>query len=104
MVIDINDIRELLKEDKIKWSGHILTRLQQRGIKVKDVIKCIQSGEIIEYYSDDYPFPSCLILGCCDNNKEIHVVCSVGEDNIWMITAYFPDESEWQEDLKTRRR
>lgn len=26
MLFDIDDIRELLKEDKIKWNGHILTR------------------------------------------------------------------------------
>lgn len=104
MLFDIDDIKRLLKEDKIKWSGHILTRLQQRGIKIKDVIECIQNGEIIEYYEADYPFPSCLVLGHCNSNKGIHVVCSLGEDNVWMITAYYPDDREWQDDLKTRRR
>jgi hypothetical protein len=38
-------------------------RLRERGIKRADVINCIQSGEIIEQYLDDMPFPSCLILG-----------------------------------------
>ena len=104
MLFNINDIRETLKKDKIKWSGHILTRIQQRGIKIKDIIECINNGEIIEYYSSDYPFPSCLILGYCDNSKGIHVVCSLGEDNVWMITAYYPNIDEWLEDFKTRRR
>lgn len=104
MLFDINDIRKLIEEDKIQWSGHILTRLQQRNIKIKDIIKCINCGEIIEYYSSDYPFPSCLILGRCENNRAIHVVCSLGDNNIWMITAYYPNIDEWLEDFKIRRR
>ncbi|TJX55812.1 DUF4258 domain-containing protein, partial [Soehngenia saccharolytica] len=39
--------------------------------------------------------PSCLILGFTDDNKRIHIVCSLEEDNIWMITAYYPASSEW---------
>lgn len=56
----------------------------------------MMNGEIIEYYPDDYPFPSCLILGYFNSGKGIHVVCSV--------TAYYPDKNEWLEDLRTRRR
>ena len=67
--------------------------------EVKDVI---ESGEIIENYPDDYPYPSCLILGYSDNNP-IHVVCGVSDSELWMITAYHPDEDEWFDDNKTRR-
>ena len=104
MAVDINDIKELLIKDKIQWSGHILTRMQQRGIKIKDVIESVSKGEIIEYYQDDYPYPSYLILGYSNNGKGIHVVCAVGENNVWMITAYYPNKNEWLEDLRTRRR
>lgn len=51
MEFNIDDIRKLLKEDKIQWSGHVLARMQQRGIKIADVIESISCGEIIEYYS-----------------------------------------------------
>ncbi len=104
MIFDIEKIIELVQEDKIQWSGHVLTRMQQRGIKVRDVIETILSGEMIEYYSTDYPYPSCLISGDCKNNRKLHVVCSLGEGEVWMITAYYPDNSEWLEDSKTRRR
>jgi hypothetical protein len=103
-MINIEKIKRLIKDGKIKWSGHILTRIQQRGIKIKDIIHCITNGEIIEYYPDDYPFPSCLILGYSDTDEGIHVVCALGQDYVWMITAYYPDKNEWLEDLKTRRR
>lgn len=104
MAFNMDDIKEALKKDKIKWSGHILTRMQQRGIKVKDIIDCLLNGEIIEHYKDDYPYPSCLILGHTVDNRSIHVVCALEEDNLWMITAYYPSKSEWLDDLKTRRR
>lgn len=103
-MIRIEEIKDLLKDDRIKWSSHILTRMSQRGIKVKDIIDCIYNREIIEYYPDDYPFPSCLILGYSNNCKGIHVVCALGQDYVWMITAYYPEENEWLGDLKTRRR
>lgn len=103
MKLDIDLIKKLIKNDKFQWRGHILIRMQQRGIKINDVINCINSGEIIEYYESDYPFPSCLILGFTDNNTGLHVICAVGQEYVWMITTYYPDREQWQEDLKTRR-
>jgi len=103
-MFSIDDIRELLKYGKVQWSGHILTRMYRRGIKVKDIKNCILTGVIIEYYADDHPFPSCLILGYSDDGQGIHLVCALGQDRVWMIIAYYPDENEWLEDLRTRRR
>ena len=103
MAYNMNDIKEALKKDNIQWSGHILTRMQQRGMKIKDIMNCLLNGEIIEYYEDDYPYPSSLILGNTDDDKSIHLVCALEGDNIWMITAYYLAISEWLDDFKTRR-
>ena len=75
----------------------------ERGIMVSDIISCIASGEIIEQYEDDKPFPSCLILGVSAQNKPIHVVVSEDGEFIYLITAYFPDESVWKSDYRTRK-
>lgn len=62
-------------------------------------------GEIIENYPDDFPHPSCLIYGYTINDRSvIHVVVSCNEENIGIITAYFPDSDEFENDLKTRKR
>ena len=58
----------------------------------------IAKGEVIEDYPDDYPYPSCLILG-----EGIHIVAGIGDDMLWLITAYRPDLDQWSDDLKTRR-
>ncbi|WP_207208028.1 DUF4258 domain-containing protein [Xylanivirga thermophila] len=50
-------------------------------------MNCLLNGEIIEYYEDDYSYPSCLVLGSTDDNKSIHILCALEGDSIWMITA-----------------
>ncbi|MGO1369921.1 DUF4258 domain-containing protein [Senegalia sp. (in: firmicutes)] len=59
--------------------------------------------EIIEYYEEDYPYSSCLILGSTNEDKIMHVVCALERDNICMITAYYSAPSECLDDFKTRR-
>ena len=59
---------------------------------------------IINQYDDDYPYPSCLILGYNINNKIIHIVCGVSEDTVHIITAYYPNTDKGEEDMKTRRK
>lgn len=93
-------LKKLCREDAINWTNHVLQRLIQRGIRASDVIEAIITGEVIEEYPDDYPYPSCLVLG----GNKLHVVCGIGEGKLWIITAYRPTLDKWESDLKTRRR
>ena len=81
----------------------MLIRLLQRGINTDDVVYAIQNGEIIEQYPNDYPYPSCLVLGITLKNNYIHVVCGLGINELWLITAYYPNPNEWINNLKTRK-
>lgn len=103
MELNIDDLRKLCAEDKIKWSRHALLRLRERHISIKDFKKCVMCGEIIKQYPDDRPTPSCLILGWLSAEVALHIV--VGSDNafIYAITAYCPDSDEWQSDMKKRK-
>lgn len=74
----------------------------ERGIQFTDILNVIEQGEIIEDYEEDYPFPSCLILGE-SKDKKIHIVVSINEGMIYLITAYIPDSLKWENDLKTRK-
>lgn len=103
MEISIETLRALCDSGSIRWTLHVLQRMMQRGISRADVIHAIQTGAIIEQYPDDYPFPSCLILGSNMAGNTVHVVCGRGPDDLWIITAYYPDPSEWEADYKTRR-
>ena len=60
-VIDIGELRKINKPENIMLTEHARIRLIERNITMQDVIKCIESGEIIKQYEDDKPFPGCLI-------------------------------------------
>lgn len=102
-ILNIEVIREYISDKKIDWTRHCLNGLNQRNISTLDVKTAIKNGKIIEYYLDDYPYPSCLILGYNINNIMLHIVCGMSNNLIHIITAYFPDKNKWENDLKTRR-
>lgn len=103
-MVAIEDLRKLCASASVRWTDHVLKRLLQRGIRQADVLQAIAVGEIIEQYPDDYPYPSCLLLGLSIAGQPLHVVCGRGEGEIWMVTAYYPDPDEWEADLKTRKK
>ena len=72
-------------------------------IKAKDVRYAVNSEEIIEQYPEDYPFPSCLILGKTKSGDYIHVVMSDEGSMGRVITAYYPDKEKWTDDLRNRK-
>jgi len=97
-MLHIDDIRVFCSDDNIFLTEHLLTRMRQRNIKLKDIKHAIAEGEIIEQYPDDYPFPSCLI-----NSNEIHIVCSIGEELLYIITAYRPSPEQWEAGGRKRK-
>ncbi len=102
-LLKIEIFRNYLLNKKVKWTNHCLNRLAQRNILLEDVKNAINTGMIIEYYYDDYPYPSCLLLGYSLKHKELHVVCGITNEYAYMITAYYPDSNKWEENMKTRR-
>lgn len=96
-------IKKLCSSKKIKWSAHAAARIQERGITRLDVINCIEHGEIIEDYPEDFPHPSCLIFGYSINQKVIHVVAGCDNESVYIITAYYPNLDKFEKDLKTRK-
>ena len=93
------EIVALCRQGKIQWTDHVQRRITQRGIMRQEVKDAILTGEIIEEYPNDYPFPSCLMLGA----NCLHVVCGIGAGILWIITAYRPTSDKWEADLKTRK-
>ncbi len=100
--LQLSEIQLCIKKHQIIWTNHVLIRLIQRNILQSDVEYAIMNGKIIEQYPDDYPNSSCLILGFTTKEKILHVVCGINEGNVWIITAYEPDSSKWNEDFSKR--
>lgn len=101
--LNIELIKKLIKDRKIRWTNHVMIRLLQRNITQDDVEKALLNGEIIEEYEDSYPYPSCLVYGISINQKVLHIVCGSNGEELWIITSYYPNNIEWEKDLKTRK-
>lgn len=69
----------------------------------QEVLNAILSGKVIEDYPDDFPLPSCLVLGFQDS-KPLHVVVALSDSEIVIISVYRPDERRFEPDFKTRRK
>ena len=103
VLLDIKDLRDLCHDKSIAITKHAKFRLEERGISMEDIKSAVQTGEIITRYEDDKPFPSCLLLGATDRSKYIHIVASIDNGYLYIITAYYPSENVWESDLKTRK-
>lgn len=101
--MDIIKIKELCQDETIEVTNHILVRCQQRNISYREIKEVIRDGEIIEEYPEDYPYPSCLILGMTIKSRFLHVVVGIGERKLWLITAYEPDPGQWEDGFKKRK-
>ena len=75
-MIEVENLRRYSAEDKLFATAHSTERFRQRGISIRDIRNAINVGEIIEQYPDDYPYPSCLILGKNLRGENIHAVLS----------------------------
>ena len=93
-----------LKNSCIEWQKHALEQMMERGISRETVKEVLRSGEIIEDYPDDKPYPSGLFLGWV-KGEPLHVVAAFDSLTGWcfIITAYKPDLEHFESDYKTRR-
>jgi len=89
----------------IKFTEHARLAMREDDITVDDVISTL-TGEVIEKYPDDKPFPSCLIYGQTVNGKPLHVVCAMPKhaDMLIIITTYIPSEEGWVKFRERRRK
>ena len=102
-MILIDDLKSYYDNDMVFATEHASHRFRQRGIRAADIRNVVFYGEIIEQYPDDYPFPSCLILGKGIDGRFIHTVMSDEGSSSRIITAYYPDPDQWSDDFRIRK-
>jgi hypothetical protein len=73
-----------------------------RIISTSEVRQVIFEGELIEDYPEDATGHSCLMAGYGDADRALHVVCAPKDEYLAIITAYVPDEEQWDADVRTR--
>lgn len=94
----------IVEKGAVEWSAHSLRTMFERDISRQAVKHVLCTGEVIESYPDDEPYPSALVLGFWED-KPLHVVAAFDAQGkrLYVITAYGPDEKHFEPDWKTRR-
>jgi hypothetical protein len=94
-------IRRCVRDRKIHWTYHVNMRLAGRFLTRDEILDAVDSYEIIESYPEDKYPPSYLVLAAATFHAQF--ATDVAGDNVRIVTAYRPDPTEWESDLKTRR-
>jgi len=89
---------------KLTFRIHAIQRMFERQVSPEDVRSIVESGETIQEYHDDTPYPSRLVLGW-KLQRPIHVVVAdnEAENEKIIVTVYEPDPVQWTDDFKRRK-
>ena len=92
-----------MSKERITYRLHAVKRMFERRISADEVRYVLETGEAIEEYPDDTPYPSRLIMGWY-KGRPIHVVAANNslDKEIIIITVYEPDPSEWDPEYRER--
>lgn len=94
--------------ERVLYSGHARREMRDEEfgrITDQEVEEALQSGEVIEMYLDDTPYPSVLIFGTTSATRPLHAVCAYDAeaDHAVIVTVYQPDPDRWEEYRRRKR-
>ena len=90
--------------NRLVFRVHAIQRMFERRITEDDVSHVLATGEVIESYENDTPYPSRLILGYC-GSRPLHVVVADNQEDreTIVITAYEPEPAQWDSSFRRRK-
>jgi len=103
--VDYGEIRQCLAN--CRFTDHARREMETEpfgAIRLDEVLRALEVGDILEEYPEDKPYPSCLVLGRTAG-RPLHIVCAPvpAERRLIVITTYQPDPKRWDPDFKHRR-
>jgi hypothetical protein len=103
--VDIELIRERIRKGNYLIKSHAVQHALKEGFEQTHMVEAILEGAIIEEYPDDQ---RALICGkttlAKTTNIYLHVVCEYADAvYVEFVTAYIPDEQEWENPPLRRR-
>ena len=89
--------------NRLIFRVHAIQRMFQRQISAQSIQHILTTGDIIESYPDDMPYPSFLVFGM-HGTRPIHVVAADNHEaqETIIITAYEPDLVKWDPSFRRR--
>lgn len=104
--MDIEIICQRVQDGNYLIKSHAIQHALKEGFERKQMIEAILNGKIIEDYKDDQRALVCGKATLTENVEiYLHIVCEYA-DSIYVefVTAYIPDEIEWERPPFKRRK
>jgi hypothetical protein len=96
-MILLDDVIDSIKKRRVRITDHADEEAHNDGLSFDEIYSSVLMGEIIEQYSEDEPYPSCLIYGKNMKDEPIHSVWAYNKEtkSAALITVYRPDPGRW---------
>ena len=103
--MDIEIIRQRIRDDRYLIKSHALVHALKEGFDRKHMVEAVLVGTVIEDYTDDQRALICGKTSLARNvDVYLHVVCEYADPvYVEFVTAYIPDEREWESPPFRRR-
>jgi hypothetical protein len=95
-------IREKVLNGQYEIKLHALQRINERGILPSEIKEALLECSVVEDYPDDKRGHSCLLWGKTREGNDLHLVCGLTDETVWVITIYEPDMGKWETPLRRR--
>ena len=98
-------IFELVAQERVRLSDHSEEEILEDAMDLELLLGGVATAKVVEDYPDAFKGPSVLLLQ--DHaGRPVHVVWGLAKakpDEATMITAYFPDPTNWYDDWMKRK-
>jgi hypothetical protein len=104
--VEIDIIRKRVQAGNYLVRGHVVQHALKEGFERQHLVQSALNGTIIEEYPDEQRVLICGQVTLRETSRVyVHVVCEYADAvYVELITAYIPDEVEWENPPLRRRR
>ena len=102
----LDQIKNLIRKEKVLISSHGYEELADDKIFVRDLIDTIKDSFLVEDYPDFGKGPCVLVLQKDRDKKPVHAVWGIPKGSnspAVLVTAYRPDPNRWSKDYLERQ-
>lgn len=102
----VQDLCVMASAERVALKKHCVLRMRERQISVDELKEALSRCELVEFYEEDYPFPSALVLGYTTSKRPLHAVVALDREGrmVWVVTLYEPDQAQWDDGFRNRRK
>jgi Domain of unknown function (DUF4258) len=100
----LSRIQALAAADAVRITQHAHQEMLEENIRMDDMLHAIANGRILEDYPDHRRGACCLLHGVDTDNRDIHVVCTIGLPTLIIVTVYLPKPPKWVTPTQRRTR